>query len=688
MRRRIIKAQSAPNAAASPSPARPKLPAWLLAVLLALATMVLYWPALQHGFVNYDDDRYVTANPQVQQGLTLAAIRWACWNPVADNWHPLTVWSHLLVCQFSGLNPWGHHLANVLLHATNAVLVFVWLRRLTGAVWKSLAVAALFAWHPLRVESVAWVSERKDVLSGMFGLLALLAYTRYAQAQGGGGGAEEDGGWRMEQGKSRVPLDQLTGLEPRDRSAGHRPDQLASNRIHRAEAVLGAPVHGKHPGRDYWLACFWFALGLLSKPMLVTWPFVLLLLDYWTLGRFPLSAFRSPLSALRSPILRRLVIEKIPFFALAAAAGVVTFIVQKRGADMETIENLSPVAQLENALIAYCRYLGKMFWPVDLSVLYPHPGHWPVAMVLLAGGFLLAVSWMLVVQRRRHPYLLVGWLWFLGTLIPVIGLVQVGLQSMADRYTYLPSLGILILAVWGTEAWTRKWQSQAVPLAVALAAIIACMILTWTQLQYWQDGESLFRHAVAVTENNYVAHYNLGVALDAKGRGSEAIGEYQATLRIRPHYTRAEINLGLDLDQAGQTNEAMQEYQAAIRAAPNNADAHNNLGIAFLKRGQNDEALREFQAAERLAPDNAAIRNSLAAALYQQGRPDEAIHQFQEALRLQSDYAEAHFNLACVLENRGQTDDAIRHLRDAIRLKPDYTEARDRLAKLAETPGK
>ena len=330
-----------------------------------------------------------------------------------------------------------------------------------------------------------------------------------------------------------------------------------------------------------------------------------------------------------------------------------------------------------------------MFWPDDLAVLYPHPGHWPPFGVCLAGGFLLTVSAFAVAQRRQQPWLLVGWLWFLGTLIPVIGLVQVGLQFMADRYTYLPSLGIFILAVWGTDVLTRTWKFRAAPLAVAtLAVIVICMILTRIQLHYWQDGETLFRRAIAVTADNYVAHYNLGVVLDDKGRSDEAIGEYPATLQIKTNYARAAINLGLDLDHAGQADAAMREYQEAVRVAPNNAGARNNLGIAFFKRGQNDEAVREFQEAVRLAPDNAGARNSLAAALYTQGRPDEAIQQFQAALRLQSDYAEAHFNLACVLAKRAQTNEAIQHFQEALRLKPDYTEARDRLAKMLQTQGK
>jgi tetratricopeptide (TPR) repeat protein len=617
------KAKAARKSPPSPAPARPLVPAWLLAGLLALVTLLLYWPALHHGFVNYDDDRYVTANVRVQNGLTFENICWAFANPVTDNWHPLTVLSHMLVCQFSGLNPWGHHLASVLLHAANAALVFLLLRQLTGATWRSLAVAALFAVHPLRVESVAWVAERKDVLSGFFGLLALIFYARYAQAQ-------------------------------------------------------NAPRAGSfYFSGSYWLALFWFALGLMSKPMLVTWPFVMLLLDYWPLERF------------KPGSVKRLLLEKSPFFCLAAAVSVVTFMVQKQAALVQTIQNLSLAARCENALVSCCRYLGKMFWPEDLAVLYPYPAYWPVADVSLAAVFLTGLSVLLVVQRRRCPYLLMGWLWFLGTLIPVIGLVQVGVQSMADRYTYLPSLGVLIIVVWGAGALTHRWRHQAVLLAAAGSmAIVCCMSLTRTQLQYWQDSETLFRHTLAVTENNAIAHYDLSVALDEKGRRNEAIDEYRAVLKIQPGMARAHLNLGADLDKAGQADEAMLQYQEVIRLEPGNAKAHNNLGVALFGQGKTDEATKEFQDAARLAPDNAHIRNILATALYTQGRIDEAIQQFQEALRLQPDYAEAHFNLACVLAKRGQTDEAIKHFQEAVRLNPNYPGARERLAKLLQAPDK
>ena len=371
-------------------------------------------------------------------------LRWAFRSDYAGNWHPVTWLSHMLDCQLFGLKPWGHHLTNVLLHALNAGLVFALLQLMTGATWRSLLVAALFALHPLRVESVAWVSERKDVLSGFFGLLALIAYARYAQGQ---------------------------KAECRKQNADIAADTQATQ----------WSTSSLSPSLFYLLSLFFFALGLMSKPMLVTWPFVMLLLDYWPLGRMQNAecrmqnaaatrhATRITQHATRSTLARLLplLVEKIPFFVLVALASVVTFVVQKRGGAVAAGESLPLGARVGNALISYGRYLGKLFWPADLAVFYPHPGQWPLGKVLLAGGLILGISVLVWVQRRRYPYLLMGWLWFFGTLVPVIGLVQVGDQAMADRYTYLPSLGVLILAVWGACELTRGWRYQVMALSVA-----------------------------------------------------------------------------------------------------------------------------------------------------------------------------------------------------------------------------
>ena len=367
-----------------------------MAIILVLVTIALYWPATRHDFVNYDDDAYVTANVRVQTGLTLESMKWALFSPVNNNWHPLTVWSHMADCQFFGLEPWGHHLTSVLLHALNTVLVFLLLGSLTGAFWRSVLVAALFGWHPLHVESVAWVSERKDVLSAFFGLLALIAYARYAEGS----------------------------TQPQGRGSW---------------SVIRGPWSLSHPpfAVFYLLSLLLFALGLMSKPMLVTWPFVMLLLDYWPLRRFEPSTLNSQLSTIL-----RLLKEKIPFFVLAALGSVVTFEVQQHGGAIMAAERLPLAGRSENALVSYCRYLGKLFWPTDMAVFYPLPGQWPVGKVLLAGVVMLGITLVLFRLRRRYPYLLMGWLWYCGTLVPVIQLVQTGSHAMADRYTYIPSVGV------------------------------------------------------------------------------------------------------------------------------------------------------------------------------------------------------------------------------------------------------
>jgi Flp pilus assembly protein TadD len=592
-------------------------PVWLMAALLALVTIAVYWPVMRHGFVDYDDNLYVTSNVHVQNGLTLENIEWGCFNTVGGNWHPLTMWSHMADCQIFGLKPWGHHLTNVLLHALNTGLVFVLLRSLTGAFWRSALVAALFGLHPLHVESVAWVAERKDLLSTWFGLLSLIFYARYGR------------------------------------------ERLAVN--NREVKAWGAPAHRP---RDYALALIFFAFGLMSKPMLVTWPFVMLLLDYWPLERFkPSGAWR---------LLR----EKIPFFTLAAAVSVVTFVVQKRGDSVLATEALPLSARGGNALISYCRYLAKLFWPTDLAVFYPHPGYWPIERVLLAGGLMAGLSVLLFVQRRRYPFLLMGWLWFCGTLVPVIGLVQLGGQAMADRYAYTPSLGVLVLAVWGVSELFKSWPYRMVALSVAgSTAVVLCLALTRQQLWHWKDSEALFRHALEVTENNYLAHLNLGSALEEKGQIDEAIREFQEAMRLKPGYVLAHNNIGVALVRKGQIDDGISHYHEAIRLKPDYALAHSNLGLALVAKGQIDAAIQEFQEAVRLEPDFAEAHNNLGMALDRKGQIDAAFREFQEAIRLKSDSAEAHSNLGLALVRKGQFDEAIKQFQEAIRLKPNFAEA-------------
>ncbi len=575
----------------------------LICLLLAGITFTLYWPARNFDLVQYDDPLFLTDNPEIQSGLNVHSLAWAMCGVVAANWHPVTNLSFILVHQFWGTNPGAEHLVNAVFHALNGALLFLVLRRLTRSSWRSAVVAALFAWHPLRVESVAWIAERKDVLSVFFFLLTLLCYAKAVTSV----------------------RCQVSGTEK-----AIRPPIMSR--------VTG------HVSLFYWLAVLFFALGLMSKAMLVTVPFVLLLLDFWPLCR--IADYR-----LRIADWKPLLVEKIPFFALAGVASVVTYLVQQHGSSMVPVENMPPGARVGNALISYCRYMGKLFWPVDLAVFYPHPGHWPQAQVLLAGGLLVGLTVCIFVQRMRGPYLLVGWLWFLGTLVPVIGLVQVGGQSMADRYTYIPSLGLLILVVWGACELAPRWRHYEMAFSLAGgAAMVVCLVLTRQQLGYWQDSETLFQHSLAVGGNSYIAHNNLGDALDRKGQIDEAIIHYQEAIRLKPDY----------------------------------AKAYNNLGNARYKKGQIDEAIRQYRQALCLAPDYAAIHNNLGIALGVKGQTDEAIRQFQEALRLNPDYAAAHYNFGVALGMKGQTDEAIRQFQEALRLNPDYPGAQNNLVRALE----
>jgi Tfp pilus assembly protein PilF/uncharacterized membrane protein YhaH (DUF805 family) len=400
----------------------------------------------------------------------------------------------------------------------------------------------------------------------------------------------------------------------------------------------------------------------MSKPMLVTLPCGLLLLDYWPLGR------------LRLETARRLVAEKLPFFLAAAAVSGVTFAVQKQGGAVSS--GLPFTDRVANAVVSYARYLGKLFWPVDLAAFYPGVDHWPISAVIAAGLLLLVLSVAAIVLRRSHPYALTGWLWFLGTLVPVIGLVQVGMQSMADRYSYVPSIGIFLALVWGAHKLTCGWRYQGVGAsAMTAVAALLCAGLTRQQLSYWKDTESLFRHAILVTKDNYGAYHNLGMALDRQGRVDEAISQYRAALRAKGDYALAYNNLGVDLARQGRLDEAMNQFLAALKITPRYADPHNNIGTTLEKQGRFDEALEQFREALRLKPDFADAHYNLGVALGRKGRSDEAAKEFQHVLELRPNYAEAHNNLGVMLERKGRLEEAARQYREAARLKPGYASA-------------
>lgn len=575
-----------------------------IGALLVLATAATFWPVVRCDFINYDDPDYVTANATVQGGLTGAGVIWAFTTAHVANWHPLTWLSHMLDCQLFGLNAFAHHAMNLLIHIASTVLLFLLLRRMTGALWRSAIAAALFALHPLRVESVAWVAERKDTLATLFWLLTVWAYAHYVNTRS---------------------------------VAGFR-----------------------------WVVLF-FALGLMAKPMLVTLPFALLLLDYWPLGRLNL---RRTLNAWRP-----LVVEKWPLFLLALISSVVTFLAQKGGGTVATVTQLSLEARLGNVIVSYARYLAKLFWPVDLAVIYPYPAAWPAWQVAAALGMLVLISVGVWLAANRRPYLLVGWLWFVGTLVPVIGLVQVGRQSLADRYTYIPMIGLGVMLVWGAaDLLTRIRRGPFLGGALAILVLTACALGTRHQLAYWKDSLTLFTRTLAVTQNNALAHNNLGTALAALGRRDEALLQYAEAVRLQPADPVMRNNYGAALAKAGQVVAAVEHYLAALEAKPDFDEAHNNLGAAFVALGRLDEAVAHFRAALAARPNYAEAHNNLGGALAMQQKHAEALEHYAAAIRLTPNVAGAHLNYALSLEKLGRADESLARFGEAFRLDPKSFE--------------
>jgi protein O-mannosyl-transferase len=634
-----------------------------ISLLLAAAVGLVFFPVLRCQFINLDDPLYVTSNSHVQGGLTLDGLVWAFRTSHAGNWHPLTWLSHMLDCRLYGLKPAGHHLTNLLFHALNSMLLFILLRRLTGAGWRSAFVAALFALHPCHVESVAWVSERKDVLSTFFFMLTLWAYARYAEKS-------------VISNQSSVISDQWpvnSGQSSKARAAAGG-EQTADRRS----------LITDHRSLFYLLSLFFFALGLMSKPMLVTLPFVLLLLDYWPLQRFR-SAPRNPTASARrfqpsSFILHPLLVEKTPFFLLSAISCVVTFIVQKQGGAVQPLAHLALLPRIENALVAYERYLSKMIWPAGLATPYPGAEHWSFAGVVFAlallAGLTLGAAWL----SRKYRFVATGWLWFLGTLVPVIGLVQVGEQLMADRYTYLSSIGLFIILVWGASVACDRWQLPKVLCAgVAGLMLLSCVVQTRHQLGYWRDSEVLFHHTLAVTRKNWAACYNLGWYLDDQGRLDEALGYYRQSVEIEPRNPDPLNNIGVALVAKKQYAEAIPYFEAALKAQPNFFEAHNNIGKALEELQRFDEAIAEYRLVLQRKPDHVAALNNLGNALARKGQLPEAIQSYEAALRAKPDQANAHYGLASALARLNRMDEAIDHYRLALQHNPDNAAAHNDL---------
>ena len=615
--------------------------------LLALVTLACYWPVTAHKFVDFDDYHYIYENPHVKAGLTWSGILWAFRSGYASNWHPLTWISHMVDCHLYGLNPVGHHLTNLLFHIANTLLLVLLLQRMTGSLWRSACVAALFAWHPLHVESVAWASERKDVLSTLFFLLTLWAYVRYVESQ-------------------RVQSKVHSAL-------GSASPSSTLDAQHSMSDVLLSPNFW------YWTAVLLFAFGLMSKPMLVTLPFLLLLLDFWPLQRLRLPMLqgsRFPPSSTLWPLVR----EKLPFFALAFAASLVTYLVQRTGGAVSSLDIVPLQSRIANALVVYVRYLSQTLWPTQLAVLYPYTRHLAVGAVVAAALLLVGLSSWFVLRGRRQPFLIVGWLWYLGTLVPTIGLVQVGSQSMADRYMYIPSIGLFLLIVWGLDALSDSWPYKRHLLGLAgTMALAGCLICTRGQLKFWQDSEHLYQRAIAVTTDNYTAYDGLGSALESSGKANEALACYAEAVRLKPNYPEGQYDLGSILMKSGRLKEAVSHLSAAVKYNAAFAHAHINLGQALLEQGKLDEAVDHLSKAVRLNPDDAEAQYNLGTLLFMQQKVDRAVVCFSEALRLKPDYGEAHGNLGVALMRQGKLGEGATHLAAAARLNPDNPGAHDNL---------
>jgi len=594
----------------------------LVCLILALVTVAIYWQLRTAHFVIYDDDDYVTDNLHVQAGLTWKGVAWAFTSGEAANWHPLTWLSHMLDCQLFGLDAGKHHLVNVLFHVANSLLLFVLLRFMTGAFWRCALVAALFAWHPVHVESVAWVAERKDVLSTFFWMLTLLAYTAYARRPA----------------KSRYA----------------------------AVLVL-------------------FALALLAKPMVVTLPCLMLLLDYWPLRRVVLG--KPDKNSNPQPLpWPRLVLEKLPLFALSAISCFVTYSVQSAQGVTAVAGIISPGLRIANSLISYTRYLGKIFWPANLAVFYPYDKSPPAWQVLGAATLITAITWAAVYFRRQRPYFIVGWLWFLGTLVPAIGLIQVGTQSMADRYTYVPALGIFIALVWSVAALpVSKPQISLLVETVAVLALTGLIAVASVQVGYWQNWKTLFEHALNVTKNNAVAEYTLGYGYQEENNFNEALRYYHESLRLDPHKFAAHNNAGMCFAALGKYTEAINEYAQVLGSYPKNPAAHLNLGLSLEAMGNPQGALAEYSAASALEPANPKPRYAAGACLLAQGNFVEAKTELSEVVRLNPNDGFGQMKLASALSSLGDIDGAIEHYEAAVhnplmRTNPAAFEAFNNLA--------
>ena len=553
-------------------------------LVLIVSALLVFWQVRNFGFVDYDDGSYVYENPHVLNGLTADAVRWAFTTGYVTNWHPATWLSLMLDCQLFGANAGWIHLVNVLFHLANTLLLFMVFKKMTGALWQSAFVAALFALHPLHVESVAWISERKDVLSTFFWLLAMLAYWQYAK---------------------------------------------------------------KPSAARYLLTLLIFALGLMAKPMLVTLPFVLLLLDYWPLER---------------KISLHLLVEKIPFFVLSVISSIITFWVQRSGGAVIDIDNLSLNERIANAFLSYAQYIAKMFWPQNLAVFYPFAvaASFPLGQAAICAFLLLVISIFIIYFGRNQRYLPLGWFWFVGTLIPVIGLVQVGLQTCADRYTYIPYIGLFIIIAWSLPQLLSKLPYRKIVLGVSMVIVLTALgICAHWQTSYWKNSITLFSRAVEVVPNNWLAYDGLGTAYVSLGRNTEAIDAYKQAIKIKPDYAAAYYDIGHLYDRLGRDTEAIDAYSQATKIKPDYVNAYYNLGLAYGNLGRHSEAIEAYSQAIKIKPDDAEANNNLGTSYGKLGRHTEAIDAFKRAIRIKPDYVSAHCNLGLAYLATGDKNSAL-----------------------------
>jgi tetratricopeptide (TPR) repeat protein len=634
----------------------------LICVFLAGATFGVYWQVLRSDFVNFDDPIYVTENEYVNTGFSWENVRWAFTTGKVSYWHPLTWFSHMLDCELYGLRPGLHHLTNLIIHIANSLLVFLVFRAMTGAVWRSAFVAAVFALHPVNVDSVAWVAERKNVLSTLFWLLTMWAYTGYVR----GGGA----------------------------------------------------------GR-YLVTLLLFVLGLLAKPMLVTLPFVMLVLDYWPFGRLDPAGEGSKLKAgeQRSQIFR-LVWEKVPFFVLSGVSVYLSLLSVRRLGTTVSTELVPMKLRITQAFVSYVSYVSKIVLPRKLAVFYPYPEGVAVWQSTGAFLFLVFVTFSLVWVLRRKRYLTVGWLWYVGTLVPVIGLVQAGLwPSTADRWVYVPAIGVFIVAGWGASEFVGQIRLRRIS-AWAAAGVCICTLtaFTWIQLGYWRDGFTLFTRALEVTKDNYIAHlnlgneylrekdnneaiahykraielhrdyveahYNLGIALGLERRYEEAIEAYHRVLRLKEKHGRTFFYLATALAKTGHVDEAIIYYEKQLEIDAEDMEALSNFGLALVKKGRYEEAIEHYNKALELEPESAGVLTNLGSALGKAGRVEEEIACYRKALALKSDLTAAHYNLAKALAGQGKSEEAIGEYREALRLRPDDMDAQYGLGLVLDGQGR